>query len=83
MELLLQHVRTPPVAPSARTELRIPGALDDLVLSCLAKDPAHRPQSARELSLRLAAMEGATDWTEERAREWWSTHHPASAVFRG
>jgi plasmid stabilization system protein ParE len=77
MGLLLQHAQTPPISPSARTELPIPPALDDLVLSCLAKDPAKRPQSARELSLRLAEMEGASAWTQERARDWWVTHQPA------
>ncbi len=77
MGLLLQHAQTPPAPPSARTDLLIPRALDDLVLSCLAKDPAHRPQSARELSLRLAELEGASAWTQERAREWWATHHLA------
>jgi eukaryotic-like serine/threonine-protein kinase len=76
MGLLLQHAQTPPISPSARTELPIPPALDDLVLSCLAKDPAKRPQSARELSLRLAEMEGASAWTQERARDWWMTHQP-------
>jgi serine/threonine-protein kinase len=74
MGLLLQHAQTQPVPPSARTDQHIPGALDDLVMSCLAKDPAHRPQSARELSLRLAEVEGASDWTQERAREWWVKH---------
>jgi serine/threonine-protein kinase len=74
MGLLVQHARTPPTPPSAGTELPIPKALDDLVLSCLAKDPANRPQSARELSLRLAEVEGANAWTQDRAREWWSTH---------
>jgi serine/threonine-protein kinase len=74
--LLLHHVRTPPTPPSARTNLPIPPALDDLVLSCLAKDPADRPQSARELSLRLAELEGASAWTQERARGWWGTHLP-------
>jgi len=76
MGLLLQHAQTPPISPSARTELPIPPALDELVLSCLAKDPAKRPQSARELSLRLAEMEGASAWTQERARDWWMTHQP-------
>jgi serine/threonine protein kinase len=56
--------------------LTIPAALDDLVLSCLAKDPANRPQSARELSLRLGEVEGATAWTQDRAREWWAKHQP-------
>jgi hypothetical protein len=75
MATLLHHAQTPPIPPSARTELPIPEALDRLVLSCLAKDPAERPQSARELSLRLAAVEGASAWTEDRARDWWATHH--------
>ena len=77
MGLLLQHAQTPPTPPSARTDRPIPSALDHLVLSCLAKDPADRPQSARELSLRLAAVEGASAWTQDRAREWWATHQVA------
>jgi eukaryotic-like serine/threonine-protein kinase len=75
MGLLLKHAQTPPPPASTRTNLTIPRSLDDLVLSCLAKDPADRPQSARELSLRLRDMEGADAWTQERAREWWVTHH--------
>jgi serine/threonine-protein kinase len=74
---LVHHAHTPPTRPSARTELPIPAALDDLVLACLAKDPAQRPQSARELSLRLAEVEGASAWTQDRAREWWATHQLA------
>jgi len=77
MALLLKHVQAQPVPPSARTDRPVPRALDDLVLSCLAKDPAHRPQSARELSRRLAEVEGAGAWTQDRAREWWATHQPA------
>jgi serine/threonine-protein kinase len=76
MGLLLKHAQAPPAPPSSRTGRSIPPALDDLVLSCLAKDPAQRPQSARELSLRLAEVEGASAWTQDRAREWWATHHP-------
>jgi serine/threonine-protein kinase len=77
MGLLLQHAQAPPTPPSARTDLPIPTALDDLVLSCLAKDPAKRPQSARELSLRLAEVPGASAWTQDRARDWWVTHQLA------
>jgi serine/threonine-protein kinase len=54
----------------------IPAALDQLVLACLAKDPAKRPQSARELSSRLGELECAGAWTQDRAREWWTTHQP-------
>jgi serine/threonine-protein kinase len=80
MGLLMHHIHTPPVPPSARSELPIPPTLDELVLSCLAKDPADRPQSARELSLRLAEVEGAGGWTQDRARDWWETHRPAGEV---
>jgi eukaryotic-like serine/threonine-protein kinase len=79
MALLLQHAQTPPTPPSARSALPIPPALDDLVLSCLAKDPAKRPQTARELSRRLAEVEGAADWTQDRAREWWESHSPGAS----
>jgi eukaryotic-like serine/threonine-protein kinase len=74
--LLLHHANTPPLPPSARTELAIPAALDQLVLSCLAKDPAERPQSARELSRRLMEIEGARTWNADRARHWWEMHQP-------
>ena len=79
MGLLMHHIHTAPTPPSARSELPIPAALDHLVLWCLAKDPARRPQSARELSLRLNELDGAADWTRERARDWWATHQPAGA----
>jgi serine/threonine-protein kinase len=77
LALVMHHVQTAPTPPSARTGLRIPAALDQLVLSCLAKDPAQRPQTAKELSHRLAAIDGAHAWTEDHARVWWTTHEPA------
>jgi hypothetical protein len=76
MELLVHHAHTPAVAPSTRTELPIPPALDQLVLSCLAKDPAERPQSARDLSRQLALVMSGDDWTQDHAREWWARHQP-------
>jgi hypothetical protein len=58
------------IASSYGIAASIPPALDRLVLSCLAKDPRDRPQSAKELSLRLAEVEGAGPWTQDRARDW-------------
>jgi plasmid stabilization system protein ParE len=78
MGFLVHHAKTPPMPPSARSEMPIPGDLEALIMSCLAKDRAARPQSARELSRRLAELEGAEAWNEERAREWWRRHQPAS-----
>ena len=71
----ITRTRRPCRLPSAR-EVPIPPALDQLVMSCLAKDPARRPQSARELSRRLAEIPVATPWSEERAESWWTRHEP-------
>jgi len=76
---IMQHAGRAPSPPSARTERPIPAALDELVLSCLAKDPADRPQTARELSRRLGEI-GAEAWSQERAREWWLTTHQAPTL---
>jgi eukaryotic-like serine/threonine-protein kinase len=77
--LLMQHIQTPAPAPSTRTELSIPAALDRVVLSCLAKSPNDRPQSAKELTRLLDEVDGAGAWTETRSREWWEKHRPAPA----
>ena len=75
--LLMHHVQTTPTPPSARTELAIPAALDEIILACLAKNPAERPQTARELARRLGTVELKAEWTEERARAWWALHQLA------
>jgi serine/threonine-protein kinase len=81
MGLLLQHTQTPPVAPSSRSVQPIPPALDRIVLDCLAKEPADRPASAQELSRRLSTVPVSSDWTEQRARDWWNAIAvPAAAV---
>jgi serine/threonine-protein kinase len=71
--LLMQHAHAAPAPPSARTAQPVPRELDELVLSCLAKDPAGRPQSARALSDRLGALRGVREWTQDRAGEWWAS----------
>jgi serine/threonine-protein kinase len=82
MALLMHHASTIPEPPSTRTELRIPAALDRIVMACLAKDPAERPQSAKALARELAEVEGADAWTDDRAREWWTNNLPSVASLK-
>jgi serine/threonine-protein kinase len=77
MGAALAHVQTVPVPPSRRTELEIPEALESIVLQCLEKDPANRPQTARALLGLLEACAGAEPWTARDAELWWNLHIPA------
>lgn len=51
--LLMDHVSTP---PPAMKRAEVPGALVSLVMDCLEKDPARRPQSCDEVGARLRAV---------------------------
>jgi serine/threonine-protein kinase len=76
MKLLAAHLQEEPVPPSQRTEVPVPTDLDRIVLSCLGKQPAHRPQSAADLDRLLADCESAGTWSPESAAQWWDTHAP-------
>jgi serine/threonine-protein kinase len=72
--MLVAHAREAPPRPSSLAAFPIPEALDQLVLDCLAKDPAARPQSADALTKRLAAVHFARPWTPAAAAQWWATN---------
>jgi eukaryotic-like serine/threonine-protein kinase len=76
MQTLIDHVHTPPVPPSERTELSIPRPIDEVVLACLEKSPERRPQNAEELLRRLNGCHACVDWTAAMAERWWATHLP-------
>ncbi|HEX5110128.1 MAG TPA: serine/threonine-protein kinase [Vicinamibacterales bacterium] len=76
MKMLVEHLHTEPVPPSARTELPVPEELDRLVLACLQKDPRKRPQSAGELFRMALKCQSCEGWTWDTAQAWWQTHLP-------
>jgi hypothetical protein len=76
MQMLMHHLHTEPTRPSERSELPIPRELDDLVVACLQKDPALRPQNAGELLGMAYSCRCAHEWGQREAREWWQVHMP-------
>jgi eukaryotic-like serine/threonine-protein kinase len=78
METIVLHVNREPEPPSRRTTRPVPADLEGIVLACLAKDPADRPQTADELAMRLGSVRVGEEWTPLRAKEWWDTNRPAS-----
>jgi tRNA A-37 threonylcarbamoyl transferase component Bud32 len=70
-EVLMQQVKAVPEKPSARLKEPVSADLEELILSCLAKKPADRPASARELEEALGRCAAAAQWDREQAEEWW------------
>ncbi|HJS09178.1 MAG TPA: serine/threonine-protein kinase, partial [Pirellulales bacterium] len=77
-DICLQHVRTTPEPPSARTGQPISPALEALLLRCLAKTPPQRPSDAAELLALLEACSVSGSWTAADAAQWWKARQPDS-----
>jgi eukaryotic-like serine/threonine-protein kinase len=74
LEMCAHHLHSEPEAPSERLGKAVPEDLEQLLLCCLKKDPADRPQSAAELRQRLEVCQNVGEWTETLARSWWDRH---------
>ena len=79
VKMMLQHIQNAPEPPSRFSELEVPRELDDVLLACLAKNPADRPADAADLARRLACVPVGEPWTKERAESWWEVNLPAAA----
>jgi serine/threonine-protein kinase len=74
VEVLSRHMLQEPSPPSVHLPKPLPADLERLVLQCLSKKPAERPQSASTLRASLLACEDAARYDRTAAFAWWREH---------
>ncbi|MBA2538351.1 MAG: serine/threonine protein kinase [Deltaproteobacteria bacterium] len=81
-KFLHKHIYDP--VPSLRIATRgwCPPQLEEVIASCLAKEPERRPANARALADKLKAIPIPTEqqWTDARAHTWWNEYKPPVPV---
>ena len=60
MKIVMAHIQSPPPKPRSLNP-RIPVGLEALILRCLAKDPADRPQKVEEILDELSRISSAAE----------------------
>src|SRR5262249_25612136 len=63
--------RTEPKPPSQVAAIHIPPELEQVIMTCLAKQPSDRPSSAAALEAQLRALPDPGDWGDADASRWW------------
>jgi hypothetical protein len=74
VEICTHHLMTPPAPLSKVIPRPLPDGMDQLILSCLAKEPKDRPPSADVLERAFSTMTDPSSWTQDDARMWWRDH---------
>jgi serine/threonine-protein kinase len=73
-EIMRMHAQSPAPPLSSRAPQPIPARLEALVMRCLAKEPADRPQDADSLSAALRESIDGAPWSDADARAWWEAN---------
>lgn len=73
-ELCQLHVDAIPLAPSVRSGKPIASELEHAIMSCLEKNRAKRPQTARDLANLIHRLAASDSWTINDADAWWSRY---------
>jgi tRNA A-37 threonylcarbamoyl transferase component Bud32 len=76
MDVLRMQVHEEPDLLSERLGRELPEDLEYIILACLAKEPADRPESAAQLMQMLEACDCGV-WTARDAEIWWDDYGEA------
>ncbi|MEM7261308.1 MAG: protein kinase, partial [Planctomycetota bacterium] len=83
VEVLDQHLNVEPKRPSAVLGAEIEPLLEDLMMRCLAKDPAERPADAGELSQALRGLDVKPPFGEAAVAAFWAEWAAATGSSGG
>ncbi|MDD7984291.1 response regulator [Lentisphaera marina] len=72
MAVMLKHIQDEPVNIRDVAKFDTPKGFADVLMSCMSKEPADRPQSALDLYNKLDELED--EWTCQTAQDWWVSH---------
>ncbi|WP_145311773.1 serine/threonine protein kinase [Gimesia fumaroli] len=71
IEICMKHSQEQPETPSQRLGKPVAEDLEQIIMKCLEKDPAKRPQTAAELVMSLSECQSDGKWTIQDACDWW------------
>lgn len=79
-DALQAHIHEPIPMLRDKVHTWLPRELEDVIVSCLAKNPNDRPASARHLAKALQAIEVPPEhaWTKDQAVAWWESLTPGA-----
>jgi len=79
-EVHSKQLNSVPIPPRQRTTQPISSALEELLLQCLEKNAAARPQSADELRQQLLAGPAVSEWPVSARVAWWEAYEQQPVV---
>ena len=68
------HSMDSPLPPSERLGTPVSEPLEAAIMACLEKNPANRPQTARDLSKLLTQSAAYGKWRVEDGDAWWGRY---------
>jgi serine/threonine-protein kinase len=77
MELLVAHMHEP-VTPPRQVRPELPLDVEEVIMTCLRKDPTERYADVAALDRALAGCECADQWDDEQATAWWDDRRRAA-----